>query len=887
MTVLNRSMFIKPMPVVRRSMGSNQTGEIQNIMRRREDRAPTSSSTQQSFFDKLSQFFNPSTKDEIRKNKLLEEGFTVEEIEKILNAPSTDRFSVEEIEKILNTPSSNNTSTTVSDDSTVYDFGEYGGKYDLKEAGFQRVLMNYLPEGASLFSDPENFILSEEGIGAIEAFRADIEKMRGMNRAEGSPMQGEMAQPKQDVENVGIMDGFNDPAAQKVASDVLQKGESQRKQIAESDDYEELMNAIRGDTASEDDRRDELATIVGDQDAKATPDSVLVLVQPVMEMMSVEDQTSGIGQLDQGRIEMPKEASGIGSNMAVPIQKFNTGNIVETYKDLLPLYQQIAGRFDDPNVTQGQTLLDLSKAGFAVGLGAAPQEGAALFFDQVGKRGTEKEKTKQALDFKLASGALDKAIGLESARISSASKQKEIKTVKGDKSANDVLLAIQQGFFKSEEGEDGQSTTVPDMDAFYEIYGKGSTFEFTGGNITKVNPFKDTKGTNYIVSRNTLNEIEGLPANMANIPNIQEILKDLPEGSTVFLDSNNKITTTLKPVEDKEPYYNTAKKKIEFLSDREFEELTPLEKNNYTIAGEGTTYVKMQKEGEQSIDIPLAEAKKYIQDGWQMVPNSQVNIETDDITGVLGGAKGGEIVKRSDGTPESGEGDADYYEGLIKDAEDLIGSGTFTQAKTETDRSFFNSLYSASYDGLNELLTLKQLIAADPSLMGYTGLFQQSLNKIAGVINDLDNSFGDYVFPDDGSNIAGKAVQYVTKPEIADIKASVEQLSDAVADIMSLRGKRGTPEAVRKRAEDRTKVASFEPQQNVLNRIDKLTDFLIDKTKIFAVLSGNFDSKSFPAFRENIEQLRIKIKDINPTTFSGKKTTYSISELEDILKMVE
>ena len=92
--------------------------------------------------------------------------------------------------------------------------------------------------------------------------------------------------------------------------------------------------------------------------------------------------------------------------------------------------------------------------------------------------------------------------------------------------------------------------------------------------------------------------------------------------------------------------------------------------------------------------------------------------------------------------------------------------------------------------------------------MGYTGLFQQSLNKIAGVINDLDNTFGDYVFPDDGSTIAGKAVQYVTKPEIADIKASVEQLSDAVADIMSLRGKRGTPEAVRKRAEDRTKVAT-------------------------------------------------------------------------------
>ena len=45
--------------------------------------------------------------------------------------------------------------------STVYDFAEYPGPYDLKEPGFQRVLLNYLPEGSILFSDENNFILSE------------------------------------------------------------------------------------------------------------------------------------------------------------------------------------------------------------------------------------------------------------------------------------------------------------------------------------------------------------------------------------------------------------------------------------------------------------------------------------------------------------------------------------------------------------------------------------------------------------------------------------------------------------------------------------------------------------------------------------------------------
>ena len=131
--------------------------------------------------------------------------------------------------------------TEQSDDSTVYNFGEYGGSYDLKEQGFQRVLRNYLPEGADLFvGNPRDYILSPEGMDAIELFRADILKTQEANRAMGSPitgeginglkklddmrfrqmgspMQGEMAQPtqamaQQNPENVGIMQGFEDDA---------------------------------------------------------------------------------------------------------------------------------------------------------------------------------------------------------------------------------------------------------------------------------------------------------------------------------------------------------------------------------------------------------------------------------------------------------------------------------------------------------------------------------------------------------------------------------------------------------------------------------------------------------------------------------------------------
>ncbi len=285
--------------------------------------------------------------------------------------------------------------------------------------------------------------------------------------------------------------------------------------------------------------------------------------------------------------------------------------------------------------------------------------------------------------------------------------------------------------------------------------------------------------------------------------------------------------------------------------------------------------------GDEVIDVRIEDVGKKIRSGYTVVPNSKTSIDEGSVTDVF--AKGGAVVKRATGTPESGEGSGEYYEGLISDAEKLIGSGTLQAAETEADRSFFNSLYTAAYDGINELLTLKQIIAADPSLVGYTGVVQQSFNKVAGVINDLDNIAGDKIFPDDKSTALGSAMQYVTKPEIADVKSSVQQLSDAVADIMSLRGKRGTPESVRRRAEDRTAVATFDPQNIVFNRIDKLTDFLIDKTKIFGILSGQFDSKSFPKFKDNIEALRIKIKEINPENYSGKKTSYTLDDLEAII----
>jgi len=65
---------------------------------------------------------------------------------------------------------------------------------------------------------------------------------------------------------------------------------------------EEVMNAMRGDQASIEERRMELAQIVGEGDAQSTPESVLTLVQPVMMMAQVDQ---GIGALAQDQMNQP------------------------------------------------------------------------------------------------------------------------------------------------------------------------------------------------------------------------------------------------------------------------------------------------------------------------------------------------------------------------------------------------------------------------------------------------------------------------------------------------------------------------------------------------------------------------------------------------------
>ena len=115
-----------------------------------------------------------------------------------------------------------------------------------------------------------------------------------VERQMGSPPMGEQV----NANNVGIMDGFE---GEQVAQQVMGKGTAAKEEIDQASTYDELMQSIRGDDLSEHDRRQELASVVGEKDAYETPDSVLALVQPVMQMMDTETANTGIGQIEEGR----------------------------------------------------------------------------------------------------------------------------------------------------------------------------------------------------------------------------------------------------------------------------------------------------------------------------------------------------------------------------------------------------------------------------------------------------------------------------------------------------------------------------------------------------------------------------------------------------------
>ena len=159
--------------------------------------------------------------------------------------------------------------------------------------------------------------------GAIT--QADILMGRGVEFKQEGGIAGMMASPPpsmpmpQEAMPMPMPQEAGEELDPQVLNTVLGAAAEQVGDLDDAEDYEEVMNSIRGDDATIEQRYMELASVVGEEDAQATPESVLTLVQPAMVMAASVDQ--GIGELAQNEMSEPVQgamAQGIMSTVSQP-----------------------------------------------------------------------------------------------------------------------------------------------------------------------------------------------------------------------------------------------------------------------------------------------------------------------------------------------------------------------------------------------------------------------------------------------------------------------------------------------------------------------------------------------------------------------------------------
>lgn len=105
------------------------------------------------------------------------------------------------------------------------------------------------------------------------------------------------AQPPVPADGSGITSGLVETA---------QVMEKVNEQIDNAEDFKGIMDALRGDDSSVEDRRSELADYVGNEDAEKTPESVLTLLQPTFSILEMAEQESPEGGINMGAMQAPR-----------------------------------------------------------------------------------------------------------------------------------------------------------------------------------------------------------------------------------------------------------------------------------------------------------------------------------------------------------------------------------------------------------------------------------------------------------------------------------------------------------------------------------------------------------------------------------------------------
>jgi hypothetical protein len=302
--------------------------------------------------------------------------------------------------------------------------------------------------------------------------------------------------------------------------------------LENAEDYETVINSIRGDELPMEQRYAELSEIVGLEDSQATPESVLTLLQPVMLMAAVDQ---GIGGLAAEEMSAPIEgplAEGIMStvNMGAPeapVQvpggpapvNFNQGGPVvymqaggdprlgqiyqdkqSVYGDILGMADQEAEFADQQKMTKAQMLFDVAQGalGFATAgdRNMSPAERLAQSFQPVlgnisaragelqkFKQGQKKEK--RALNLS-ALGAAENQLAFELKVDADNKAMQAEQTWKSSENAIDraqEMLKLDKTFaFNKQENESNQSFQMRLADRKGEI---GRTLASLQGDLTE------------------------------------------------------------------------------------------------------------------------------------------------------------------------------------------------------------------------------------------------------------------------------------------------------------------------------------------------------------------------------------------------------------------
>jgi hypothetical protein len=239
---------------------------------------------------------------------------------------------------------------------------------------------------------------------------------------QGMPPQGMAQQGMPPQEGSGVdpqMEQALTAAEQQSAAGMAEVGasyaESMMSGLDNAEDYKTVIDSIRGNALPMEARYSELASLVGEEDARKTPESVLTLIQPTIMMTEQGAMDSGIGELMRqvtGEIDMEAEngmptemGQGVGSLMTAgvgqqPTQNFRLGGPVvrmgtggnprleQLSSEILGNYRNIMGDGEDQKkLTQAQILFDIADAAgrFASGTNAQGQSVAGLSpFAQLG-----------------------------------------------------------------------------------------------------------------------------------------------------------------------------------------------------------------------------------------------------------------------------------------------------------------------------------------------------------------------------------------------------------------------------------------------------------------------------------------------------------------------